>query len=677
MTSMNRLLSTLGLALGLTASAWSAGPPAAAVPHRVKPAFPQLSLPDRAAHGQRAIDLLRTRLPEVAAHYGKSPDEFKALLLHDRTHRIDQRGRVFIVEELDKPLPATPAQASNTGLIDGTLAPLDQTFLLHSKPGAKRTIYLNFKGATLSGTAWNSAGSITALPFDIDGVPYTFSTAELQRIQYIWQRVAEDYAAFDVNVTTEAVPLDKIIRAGSTDDVFGTTVLITSSTGVFSCSCGGVAYLGVFDDTSEFYKPALVFYNQLGGGNERYVAEAISHEAGHNMGLSHDGTATVGYYQGHGSGATGWGPIMGVGYYQALVQWSKGQYAGANNVQDDYAVMQSNGLPLRADDHGNTAGTATVLAATASGGLSSASAQGVIERPTDIDVFAFAAGAGTASFTVSPAARSANLDAWVGLRDAAGNLLANINPADALNASVSVVLPAAGTYTLSVQGTGKGDPLTTGYTNYGSLGQYAVAASYPTPGSQAPIAVIAASTLRGTAPLAVNFTGTGSSDADGSLVTYEWSFGDAGTASGGTANHTYGTPGSYSAVLRVTDNSGLSASSSVTITVDAPVVVLPMRVADIAMALKLALNGSTKATAAVKVLDVNGLPVAGASVAGSWSGLVARTGTATTDSTGVARFTSPGSRSLGTFRFTVNSVARSGYAYVPASNFETSDYITR
>jgi len=63
-----------------------------------------------------------------------------------------------------------------------------------------------FQGATLTNTAWNSSSqtTITALPFDIDGVPYSFSTAELERIQYIWQRVAEDYAPFDVDVTTEA-----------------------------------------------------------------------------------------------------------------------------------------------------------------------------------------------------------------------------------------------------------------------------------------------------------------------------------------------------------------------------------------------------------------------------------------------------------------------------------------
>jgi hypothetical protein len=679
MKKMHRTFCGLTLVLGLCASAWSAGPPVVVVPHAVKPAFPQLTLPDRQAGGQRAIDLLGSRLPEVAAWYGKSPDEFKSLLLKDRRLRVDQRGRVFVVEELDQPLPATPASASDTSLLDGSLLPLDQTFLLHSRPGAKRTIYLNFKGATLTGTAWNgSSGSLTALPFDLDGVPYTFSTTEMQRIQYIWQRVAEDYAPFDVDVTTEAVSPDLITRSSSTDTVFGTTVLITNRTGVYSCSCGGVAYLGVFDDTSEFYKPALVFYDALGSGNEKYVAEAISHEAGHNMGLAHDGTSTAGYYQGQGSGATGWAPIMGVGYYQPLVQWSKGEYADANNVQDDYVVMQSNGLPLRIDDHGNTAGTATVLSGTASGGLTTVAASGVIERPTDVDVFAFSAGAGAASFSVIPAARSSNLDAWVGLRDAGGNLLTNVNPVDALSASFSVNLPAPGTYYLSVQGTGKGDPLTTGYTAYGSLGQYAVSGSFVTPGSQSPSAVIAASTLRGVAPLAVAFSGAGSSDPDGSLVAYDWTFGDATGASGATTSHTYSTPGIYSALLRVTDNSGLSASSSVTITVDAPVVVVTMKVADIAMSLKLAKNGSAQASAAVKVLDSKGLPVSGAAVSGTWSGLVSRSGTATTDSSGVARFSSPTTRNTGgSFVFSVNSVSGSGYSYDPSLNAETSDSIAR
>lgn len=675
---MNRFLKLVGpllLAMVLGGAAWAQP----AVPHAAKPPFPQLTLPDRAAAGQRAIDLLGPRLPEVAAWYGKSADEFKAMLLKDRTLRLDQRGRLFVIDELDQPLPATPAPAASTGALDGTLAPLEQTFLLHSRPGAKRTIHLNFKGATLTNTAWNgSSGSITALPFDLDGVPYTFSTTELQRIQSIWQRVAEDYAAFDVNVTTEAVPLDQITRSGSADAVFGTTVLITKSTGVYSCSCGGVAYVGIFDDTGDFYKPALVFYDALGSGNEKYVAEAISHEAGHNMGLGHDGYSGGGYYQGHGSGATGWAPIMGVGYYQALVQWSRGEYATANNVQDDYAVMQSNGLPLRADDHGNTSGTATVLGGTGGNGTIDLSATGVIERPTDVDTFAFSAGAGSATFSIAPAARSANLDAWVTLRDAAGTLLASVNPADALNANFSVMLPAAGAYYLSVQGTGKGDPLGTGYTNYGSVGQYGVSASVPASGSQTPVAVITASTLRGTAPLTVSFSGAGSSDADGSIVGYAWTFGDTTSGSGITSSHVYTTPGSYAVELLVTDDSGLSATSSVTVTVDPPVTLATMRVADIDMSLKVAKNGSAQASAAVTLRDASGHPVVGASVSGSWSGLVSRTSSATTDGAGVARFSSPSTRSKsGTFVFTVKGATLSGYTYAPALNTETSDSISR
>jgi PKD repeat protein len=438
-----------------------------------------------------------------------------------------------------------------------------------------------------------------------------------------------------------------------------------------------VAYLGVFDDTSDYYKPALVFYDALGAGNEKYVAEAISHEAGHNMGLGHDGTSTQGYYAGHGSGATGWAPIMGVGYYQALAQWSKGEYPDANNAQDDYAVMQGNGLPLRADDHGNTAGTATVLSGSATNGVSTAAAEGVIERPTDVDVFAFTAGAGSVTLTLNGAARSSNLDALLTLRDSAGNTLATVNPVDALNASATVTLPAAGTYYVFVQGTGKGD-LTTGYSNYGSLGQYALGASYPTPGSQAPVARIATNTVKGTAPLTVNFSGTSSTDADGSISSYAWAFGDGGTATGATASRTYTAPGTYTAQLTVTDNSNLTGASAVTITVDAPVVVLPMRVADIAMGLQGNLKGPGKATAAVKVVDSNGLAVAGATVRGAWSGLVTSAATdVVTDSAGLARFTSPQTKSRGTFVFTVSNVSHASYTYAPTTNTETADSIQR
>lgn len=234
-----RLLGALtAAALALTAPATLAQPAP-----RAKPPFPSITLPER-AQGERAIGLLGNRLPEVAAWYDMSVAQFASMLRFDRTAWLDTRGRVFFEEEVRLP-PETTSAPTATDPISPTLEPLEQTFKLHSRPGAKRTIYLNFVGATLTGTAWNTSTrpTITALPFDLDGVPYSFSTAELQRIQYIWKRVAEDFSAFDVDVTTEPPPADRLTRSSSSDDTFGTTVLITKRAGVYDCSCGGVAYL--------------------------------------------------------------------------------------------------------------------------------------------------------------------------------------------------------------------------------------------------------------------------------------------------------------------------------------------------------------------------------------------------------------------------------------------------
>lgn len=458
---------------------------------------PAITLPARESQGQRAIDLLGLRLPALAAYYGKSADTFRQMLLHDETLRLDRKGRLFVVEELSGPLP----RPAPVGVIDGRLAPLAQTFRLHSKPDAKRVIALNFKGATLTNTAWNGSNpKIVAPAFDADGNPAAFSDSELQRIQYVWQRVAEDYSPFDVDVTTEALPQDRITRSGAADEYFGTVALITAKAGVYSCSCGGVAYVGVFDDTSDYYKPALIFYDAL-GSDEKYVAEAISHEVGHNTGLSHDGTSTAGYYSGQGTGATSWAPIMGAGYYSALTQFSKGEYADANNHEDDFAVANGNGLPMRADDHGGTAATATPLAGNIVSGVMQVHAQGVIATQGDADMFQLSAAAGTLKANVVPSKRAPNSDLVLTLMDSAGRKLASRNPVDGVAAGLSYTFATPGTYYLKVTATGKGDPLVTGYTDYGCRGMYQLnanfvppaAASAPSADSGTDVALVAAS----------------------------------------------------------------------------------------------------------------------------------------------------------------------------------------
>lgn len=81
-----------------------------------------------------------------------------------------------------------------------------------------------------------------------------------------------------------------------------------------------------------------------------------------------------------------------------------------------------------------------------------------------------------------------------------------------------------------------------------------------------PNASLNATPTNGSAPLAVSMDATGSSDADGTISAYSWTFGDGQTGSGATISHTYAAAGSYTAMLTVTDNSGANATASTTIT---------------------------------------------------------------------------------------------------------------
>ena len=62
----------------------------------------------------------------------------------------------------------------------------------------------------------------------------------------------------------------------------------------------------------------------------------------------------------------------------------------------------------------------------------------------------------------------------------------------------------------------------------------------------------------------VAFDGSGSTDPDGSILIYEWDFGDGVTAKGIDAKHAYRAAGTYHATLKVTDDFGKdNAASSV------------------------------------------------------------------------------------------------------------------
>ena len=71
----------------------------------------------------------------------------------------------------------------------------------------------------------------------------------------------------------------------------------------------------------------------------------------------------------------------------------------------------------------------------------------------------------------------------------------------------------------------------------------------------------------------ITFNASTSYDPDGSIVSYYWDFGDGSTASGMTVTHVYNLPSNYTVTLTVTDNDGLTSSTSFEVRVyPAPVV---------------------------------------------------------------------------------------------------------
>ncbi len=183
--------------------------------------------------GANAVAALGDELPTVAHAAGLSARNLEHNLRTDRTLWVDECGRPYYVEPADsgpsRPEPVSAASAD--------------ALTLHSRPGSALTLFLDFDGHAVSATAWSAAygGDFTAEPYSMDSDP-AFNDTELSRIESVWRRVAEDYAPFDVDVTTEDPGTAAIDRSSASDGQFGTRVIITGTNTIYSqCSCGGIA----------------------------------------------------------------------------------------------------------------------------------------------------------------------------------------------------------------------------------------------------------------------------------------------------------------------------------------------------------------------------------------------------------------------------------------------------
>jgi PKD repeat protein len=76
------------------------------------------------------------------------------------------------------------------------------------------------------------------------------------------------------------------------------------------------------------------------------------------------------------------------------------------------------------------------------------------------------------------------------------------------------------------------------------------------PSLTAPVANVDVDQITGHAPMTVRFDASGSSDPDGSIVSYVWDFGDTSSNTGASVSHTYHSAGKYAVTLTIKDDGG-------------------------------------------------------------------------------------------------------------------------
>ncbi len=709
---MSKFFSSLSMLLLLVASAFGAGMAG--------------KLEGSAIAAQASDD----RLAAAAAKIGWSLERAKAIAARDSDLHVTADNRLFYACTFKAPMTAPSGGGSaqiQTGPDTSTYTGVPPTvtattaFQLHSRPGAAKTLYLDFKGHTTPAGLW-SISSITIPAFKLSGTTSATDQLNLNAIRDIWLHVSEDFAAWDIDVTTDSTGIStkpglRCVVGGRQDAVVGSFgVMGIAMIGSFGNSLYGNNRLNgndcnnfVFIDCSNPSSGATDTSLNPTTSNYEVTILCVAHEVGHTVGLNHWGETSSGtgasYTRGHTvTGYTGVAnvcPIMGnsalPGWPNAcnLNQWSKGDYpfayaATSGGTQDDIAIISTYATKLVGanDDHGDTLATATVVSGT------SITAGGIIADSTDVDLMKITPGVGALTLTATPHLKyrnlNGNLKIGLSLLNSAGVTVAKAYPTNSMGATLTYNVTTGGNYYIKVNGLGY-DPsktganqvwtntgvtgtvigTSTGFTNYGSLGRYGVTGSWQ-PYIQAPTAIITSNKTGGVRPVTVAFSGSSSTDPDGFVASYSWNFGDPGSGTANTSTlasptHTYsGAPGNYTATLVVTDNQGNpSSAAQKVIAVSGTALPPSLRLASMTAAWVRMTNVEVAGSASIQVVDQYGQPfryaVVNVSVGGAASGLAA----AKTDANGFVTINMPKQRNTttGNLVFTVTSVSYPGYTY--------------
>ncbi len=216
---------------------------------------------------------------------------------------------------------------------------------------------------------------------------------------------------------------------------------------------------------------------------------------------------------------------------------------------------------------------------------------------------------------------------------------------------------SAGTYAVSLTASSSSQACSDGETKL----------AYVTVGD-VPVANFSGSPTSGNAPLSVNFTDLSS----GSPTAWSWTFGDGGSSNSQDPSHGYGSPGTYTVTLNVSNACGADGETKVGyITVNEVVGATDMWVSDILVVRVNDGQGFKHGQATVTIVDNNGAAVSGATVTGDFSGKTNESGlSGVTNGSGQVTFNSASVKGGGEWCFEVTNVTGS-LTYVPGNNLVT------
>jgi hypothetical protein len=319
--------------------------------------------------------------------------------------------------------------------------------ILHSNPGATAAIFLDFDGG--------GSGKYAGVVYDTDGNTSNFSAAEQSDIFYAWRTIANAYAAFNIDVTTEW---------NASQPKAWITV---NSTGSFRQAGSTLSSSAPSNPMASVPK-----------GDTTARPQSFIHEIGHMLGVQHQES-----YDDNGNKLDEYAPriddnhgvIMGRDWEGSTPKFVDA-LSGAGVFQDDLAVMAATissvvgGTGYRADDYVHGGSSVQWMDSTTYPGYFVKA--GINEHNNDADRFKFTSTGGMYSIYASTDFGSA-ADVKLRIYDSSSTLL--YESSDARNQSQLTLDLPAGTIFVQVQGEN----------NYGDIGTYNLIVARPTTAANA------------------------------------------------------------------------------------------------------------------------------------------------------------------------------------------------